>query len=157
MERLNRTWLEHVGLSQRAASAADIQSATDQAWQDRLFNLPSRNKHCLGQSPAHAFPELFANQRSFHPDEEADLFDLHRVHAYLATWQWQRKVDKTGCISLHDTNRFVSKAYYGQIVKVHFDALAHHFIASAMDGTQLNSFTLPSVSTDYIVGTGSTL
>lgn len=157
VERLNRTWLEHVGLSQRSASSADIQSATDQAWQDRLFNLPSYNKHCAGQPPALVFPELLANQRTYHPDEEAHLFDLQRVHDYLATWQWQRKVDITGSISLHNTNRFVGKVYYGQIVKVHFDAQAHHFIASAMDDTQLTTFKLPSISAEFIMGTGSSV
>ena len=157
VERLNRTWLEHVGLSHTSASPADIQQATNQAWEDRLFHLPSHNKHCDGLPPALVFPDLFVNQRTYDPDEECALFDLQRVYDYLATWHWQRKVDITGSISLHNTNRFVNKAYYGQIVNVRFDAQAHHFIVSAMDGTQLKTFILPSITTEYITGTGSTV
>ena len=157
VERLNRTWMEQVGLSQSTRSAPDIQAATDKAWHDRLFHLPSHNKHCQGQAPVKRFPELLANQRYYHPDDERHLFALNRVHTYLAQWQWQRKVDQTGCISLNDFNRFVSRDHCGQVVKVRFDAEAQHFAASAIDGRQLKCFTLPSINADYIMGTGSYL
>ena len=155
VERLNLTWLTHVGLCRQLASAEDIQLATDKAWHDRLFHLPSYNKYCQGVAPAHRFPELFGNQRTYQHDDEAALFDMNRVYAYLAQWRWQRKVDKTGCISLNDTNRFVSRIHCGQIVKVHFDAQTHEFVASAVDGTELKRFTIPSICKEFILGTGS--
>lgn len=155
VERLNRTWLEHVGFSLTNASVTAIQAATDKAWHDRLFNLPSNNKYCQGQTPAKSFPELFEKVRPYHPDEEATLFDMNHVYLYLAQWQWQRKVDKTGCISLNDYNRLVSKAHCEQIVKVRFDAEALQFVASTIDGLELKRFTIPSINTEYIRGTGS--
>lgn len=155
IERLNRTWLEHVGFSLTTASVTDIQHATDLAWHDRLYHLPSRNKHCQGQTPAQTFPTLFSNPMPFSPDEERSLFDLTRVHAYLAQWQWRRKVDHTGCISMHDNNRLVSRLHRRQIVKVHFDLTDLHFVATAVDGQFLKRFTIPGIDADYIIGTGS--
>ena len=155
IERLNRTWLEHVGFSLKTATTVTVQAVTDKAWQDRLFNLPSYNKHCQGQAPAKKFPELFENNRLYHPDQEADLFDMNRVYKYLTQWQWQRKVDKAGCISLNDYNRLISRDHCEQIVKVRFDAETTQFVASTIDGVELKRFTLPSINTEYIRGTGS--
>ena len=157
VERLNRTWLEHVAFSLTSASTATIQAATDQAWHDRLFHLPSRNKHCHGQAPAQTFPSLFNNDRIYDTDLEASLFDMDRVYAYLAQWQWQRKVDVTGCISLNNRNRLVGKAFAGQLVKVHFDLATKQFVATSLDQIELRRFTLPTIQAPHIRGTGSLL
>lgn len=157
VERLNLTWCHHVGTSRLTRSAAQLQLATDLAWLDRLFHLPSHNKQCLGQPPASRFPELFANPRPYYPHREADSFDIRLVHAYLATWQWQRKVDATGCISLSDTNRLVSKSLRGQIVRLHFDPDTALFVASTLDRQPVKRFNLPAIDPDWIMGTGSLL
>ena len=157
IERLNRTWLEQVGLGATTASALEVQDRTDKAWRDRLFYLPSRNKHCQNQPPATRFPELFANPRPYSSEQEGALFEMQRVYDYLAQWQWQRKVDQVGCISLNSYSRSVSRKHAGQVVKVRFDATQHHFIASAIDGTELKRFTIPSICPDFIRGTGSWL
>lgn len=157
VERLNRTWLEHVGLTRQPASASQLQLATDQAWHDRLYHLPSSSQRCLGNPPALQFPDLFDNPRSYHPDCEAELFEMDKVFHYLSQWQWRRKVDVTGSISLNRVNRLVSKSHCGQIVNVRFCAESHLFVASAMDGTDLGSFSIPSIDSDFICGTGMRL
>lgn len=155
VERTNRTWMDHVGRGARVASHAQLQRQSDEAWHDRRHYLPSRNRHCNGRPPAVVFPELVHTGRPYHPAQEATLFSMPRVYRYLAQWEWQRKVDKSGCISMADYNRLISKQHKGQIVKVRFDAAQAHFIARDVAGTKLASFTLPVIDADYIRGTGS--
>lgn len=157
VERMNRTWLDHVGRDAQVDSHAELEFQSEEAWHDRRHYLPSRNRHCKGRPPAVAFPELVHTGRPYHPAQEATLFSISRVYRYLAEWEWQRKVDKSGYISMADYNRFVSKQHRGQIVKVRFDADQAHFVARDVAAIELASFTLPVIDADYIMGTGSQL
>lgn len=154
VERGNRTWNEHVGLSVREKTMSDVQALTDQAWQDRREHLPSRNPQCDGQPPLVAHPELAIPQRPYVPEHEEELFDMQRVYNYLSQWEWERTVSTDGYISLADINRRVSKNHAGQVVKVHFDKDQAVFIARSVDGTELCKFTLPVISREYILGQG---
>lgn len=151
IERLNRTWLEHVALGAKGCTSAEIQAQTDQAWTDRRECLPSRNPACAGQPPLLAYPELAVPRRPYSPEQEPQLFQMARVYDYLGQWQWQRKVDSTGSISVADFNRRVSLDHVGQIVKVRFDPVLRQFTAYAVDGTFLNSFTVPVISKSFIL------
>jgi len=152
IERGNRTWYEHVGLGAKCQELAELQTLTDCDLQDRRERLPSRNPNCAHQPPLKAHPELAQPRRPFDPHSEATLFDMQRVYTYLSQWEWQRKVDHTGCISLADINRQVSLNHIGQVVKVHFDATTTEFVACTMDGEELRRFTLPIISAEYILG-----
>lgn len=154
VERLCRTWNDHVGHGRLLRTKQELQAETDQAWYDRRRHLPSRNPHCAGKPPLVAFPHLIQSKRPFSPQLEAALFDMNRVFAYLSQWQWKRKVDQTGAISLADFNRLVSKKHVGQIVKVRFDSEAQLFLAYDVNGTWLRSFTIPIISKEYILGDG---
>jgi transposase InsO family protein len=152
IERLNRTWNQHVYRGQETLDPQALQQATDQAWQDRRQALPSNNRHCRRRPPLVAFPELLTAERPFHPDLETKVFEMERVYAYLSEWQWERKVDKTGSISVADFNRLVSRDHYRQIVKVRFDPQEKVFRAAAVDEHPLATFTLPIIAPDYILG-----
>ncbi len=154
IERSNRTWNEHVYLGSEKATAQELQQLADQAWQDRREALPSRNPQCRGQPPLVAHPELRQPRRSYTIKREVDIFNIQRVYTYLSQWEWERKVDTTGCISLADSNRRVSKDHIGQIVKVRFDSQTTSFVARAVDGSVLKRFTLPVISKEYILGQG---
>ena len=62
--------------------------------------LPSRAEGCGGLPPIAAHPELLQPRRPFQSEHELASFDLKRVDAYLAALTWQRKVGKTGQITL---------------------------------------------------------
>lgn len=155
IERSNRTWMDHVGRGAEVNSLAELQCRSDEASHDRRHYLPSRNTHCQGLPPAVAFPELVHTGRPYRPEQEADLFSMMWVYEYLAEWEWQRKVDNSGYISMADHNRFVSKQHRGQIVKVRFDSIDARFVAHDVAGVKLASFTLPVIDPDYIRGPGS--
>ena len=154
VERLGRTWNDHVGSGIGLRTQGDLQAETDQAWSDRRQRLPSRNPNCNGKPPAIALPHLVHPKRPFSPALEDSLFLMHRVFDYLSQWEWKRKVDQAGAISMADYNRLVSKKHVGQIVKVHFDKEAQLFAAHDVNGSFLHSFALPVISKDYILGYG---
>ena len=64
------------------------------------FELPSRAKACNGRPPAKAYPELLSAPRPYLLEQELALFDMKRIDAYLALFQWRRKVSKNGTIQL---------------------------------------------------------
>lgn len=156
VERRNRIWNEHVCLGAKCQRLEQLQALTDQAWRDRRELLPSRNPNCAGQPPLMAHPELAQPRRPYQSDQEQTLFDMGRVYTYLSQWEWQRKVDCLGSISLADFTRRVSTQHVAQIVKVRFDLATHEFVASTVDGTELRRFTLPIILADYIMGYGTT-
>lgn len=154
VERLCRTWNDHVGQGIGLRTKDDLQAQTDQAWSDRRGHLPSRNPHCAGKPPLVALPHLAWPKRIFAPELEASLFDMKRVFEYLSQWEWKRKVDQTGAVSMADYNRLVSKKHVGQIVKVRFDKDTQMFSAFDVKGTFLHAFTLPIISEEFILGQG---
>lgn len=154
VERGNRTWNEHVYLGNEQATSQELEQFTDQAWHDRREFLPSRNPHCHGQAPMVAHPELRHFRHPYTREQEAELFDMQRIYSYLSQWEWERKVDTTGCISVANFNRRVSNDHVGQVVKVRFDPEIKLFIVRAADGSELRRFTLPIISKEHILGPG---
>lgn len=154
IERCGRTWREHVALGLRANSIAEVQTATNLAWQDRREYLPSRNPQCQGQAPLQAHPELLVPRRAYSHDTEPQVFDICRVFSYLGKWTWERKVDTWGSISVAHHNFTTHKDYIGQVVKVRFDVANRVFVASSVEGVELRRFTLPEITPDYIRGIG---
>jgi hypothetical protein len=155
VERLCRTWNDHVGSGTGLRTKAELQAQTDQAWSDRLWHLPSRNPHCAGEPPLVALPQLAQPKHIYSPELERSLFVMERVYDYLSQWEWKRKVDVTGSVSMADYNRLVSKEHVGQIVKVRFDKELQVFSAYDVNGTFLRSFIVPVVSEEYILGPGT--
>ncbi len=159
VERQNRVWNEHVFLGSTLAcctSIAQVQAVTETALRDRREVLPSRNGSCAGQAPLVAHPRLAIPRRAYSRAQEASLFEIERVWAYLGQWQWQRKVDSNGSISMADVNRHVSRDHVGQLVKVHFDVESREFVALSVEGEELRRFTLPVISAASIMNQGGT-
>lgn len=130
VERSHRTWRGDVLVGGCFTNLEVLQESSDQALKDRRLYLPSRHRGCHGQPPARAYPELLKVRRPYRVEQERDLFDLRRVDAYLAQWEWQRQVDETGKISLANRNHRVGRRYRGQVVKVRFDPETREFVCS---------------------------
>lgn len=154
IERAHRTWRSDVIDGVPYATLLDVQAASDQALEDRRCSLPTRHPACHGQPPMVAFPTLRQPRRSYQPAQEATLFDLQRVDAYLAQWEWRRLVDSTGKISLANHNKVVDRRYASQIVKVRFDPSTRQFVCATLSGDIVARLTLDEVGQDYILDTG---
>ena len=53
-----------------------------------------------GQAPLQAYPEAAHSGRSYRPEWEAEMLDLARVFAYLATCRWFRRIRANGRLDL---------------------------------------------------------
>jgi transposase InsO family protein len=151
IERCNRTWREHVYEGNQHLNEEELQAFTDQAWQNRREVLPSHNHHCQGKPPFIAYPELTHSGRYYSLEQEEELFDMQRVYDYLSQWEWQRTVNSSGCIYLAKVSQSVGRQFAKQIVKIHFDSKDTKFVASAVDGTELRRFTIPTISKSFIL------
>jgi hypothetical protein len=58
-----------------------------------------------GRSRMEAFPQLAVPRRAYRPADEEAMWDLSRVHAFLARGCWRRRVDCNGRISIYAENR----------------------------------------------------
>jgi len=114
VERNHQTWYAQVLDGPAYPSLDAIQAATEQVFADRRERLPSRHPGCGGRPFLVAFPALQTPRRAYRTADEAQLFDLARVDAYLADWMWRRTVDSTGQISLADRNYHVGSAIVGR-------------------------------------------
>jgi len=157
VERNHQTWKAHVVVAQSYADVAALQAAADAAFTDRIDALPTRNPRCGGLPPSVAFPQLRTPRRPYDPTQEATLFDLTRVDAYLAGWRWQRTVDSAGKISLADRNYRVGTAYAGQVVQVQYDPTERVCVGRLADGTEVLRQAIPEFAGDWICGVHLTL
>jgi len=154
VERSHRTWQGDVMTGRRFPDLTILQVESDQALEDRRLYLRSRHRGCHGMPPAVAYPELLAPRRAYHPEAERELFDLGRVDAYLVQWEWRRRADVTGKISLANRNLLVGRHYRGQVVKVRFDANTRQFVCLSAAQEEIARLQLVEVSLDHILGEG---
>lgn len=107
-----------------------LQAMLDQTVENLAFVIPSRAEGCAGRTPLEAHPEFLEPRRTYSTERELALFDLRRVDAFLSTFTWERKVNKTGQISLGGQNErySVGRNYAGQRVRVRFDPVDRHFV-----------------------------
>lgn len=153
VERNHWTWEQHVLLEQHYQGLEEVQEETTRSFADRREHLPSRHRGCHGRPFAAAFPALHEPRRRYVPEEEAMLFDLKRVDAYLSQWEWRRTVDFMGKISLAGRRHYVGKSYRRQMVKILFDPDHREMVCRLADDTEIARLTMNEFSQDYILGT----
>jgi transposase InsO family protein len=152
VERNHQTWYAHVLDGVAYPSLEALQTATEQAFADRREHLPTRHPGCAGRPFLVAFPALQTARRPYCAAEEAQLFDLERVDAYLAEWRWRRTVDSRGQISLANHNYRVGSTYQGQSISVQFDPTSRMFVGQQADSQEVRRWSVPDVEPGYIRG-----
>lgn len=130
VERCHRTINEYAIIGNEDSDLAGLQAILDEAVEELCFLLPSRAEGCQGLPPIQAHPELLQPRHTFQPEHELALFDLRAMDAYLAKFTWQRKVGKTGQITLSGAHEYysVGRAYARQQVLVRFDPVDRHYV-----------------------------
>jgi len=130
VERCHRTVNDYAVVGNEDADMIHLQHILDEAVYELAFELSSRAEGCGGATPVVAHPELLQPRRPFQPEHELALFDLDRVDAYLATFTWERKVSKTGQITLGGRHQYysVGRTYARRQVLVRFDPADRHFV-----------------------------
>jgi transposase len=130
VERCNRTINDYAIIGNEDVNLEQLQKILDQAVYELNFELTSRAKGCAGQIPILAHPELLQPRHLFQAEHELSIFDLNRVDAFLSTFSWERKVGKTGQITLGGRHQAysVGRSYARRQVLVHFDPSDRHFV-----------------------------
>jgi len=77
-----------------------LQQALDQERCMYNHQFPCRASDCDGLPPLQAHPALLSPRRPYRPEWEAVLFDLQRVYDFLATFSFERKVNRNGQVTL---------------------------------------------------------
>lgn len=156
VERCHRTINDYAIVGNEDADIFQLQHILDQAVHELNFELPSRAQGCNGLPPTVAHPELLQPRRAFQPQHELTLFDLQRVDAYLATFTWERKVSKSGQVTIGGRHQHyqVGRAHARQQVLVHFDPSDRHFVFHRLDDPDTEVKRCPARGLDITDLTG---
>jgi len=140
VERCHRTINDYAIVGNEHLPVGKLQSILDEAVEDWIHHLPSQAEGCAGRTPAEAHPELFQKRRPFSAERELADFRLERVDAFLTTFTWSRKVNKTGqiCLGGHHQYYSVGRAYARKDVWVRFDPSDRCFVFHLPDPTRKN-------------------
>jgi hypothetical protein len=99
-----------------------FQQALDREPHTYNHQFPSRASDCDGRSPLKAHPALLSPRRPYPPDWEVRLFDLQRVYDFLATFTFERKVNRNGQVTLKGHPYTVGLAHQEKSIRVRLDA-----------------------------------
>lgn len=107
---------------------ASFQQALDK--ERHMYNeeFPSRASNCDGLSPVQAHPELLHPRRPYRVEQEAILFDMQRVYHYLASFTFERKVNRNGQVTLKGHHYTVGLTHKEKHILVRLDELTQKWI-----------------------------
>jgi hypothetical protein len=92
-----------------------------------------------GRSRLEAYPELQHSGRPYSRAWEREHWSLDRVLGGLAEYVVPRKVDKSGTVSLYNSNHYVGKLHVGKLIYVLLDPQRCEWIFADDKGLQLRA------------------
>jgi transposase InsO family protein len=135
IERFNRTYSSLVLRDGPFRDLKELQERSTQTIRFLNESYPSRAGSCDGRAPLQAHPTAAKPRRPYTPDDEARLFDLSRVDAYLARFRWQRRADCLGKVSVGNRDYYLGRAHRRRVFDVTFDPTDRHFVFQTPDRT----------------------
>lgn len=133
-----------------------LQQALDQ--ERCLYNhqFPSRASDCGGLPPLQAHPALLLPRRPYQPEWESVLFDLQRVHDFLARFTFERKVNRNGQVTLKGHHYTVGLVHREKNIQVRLDPQTREwtFLQPDSEGQEQELGRRPLVGIDFQTLTG---
>jgi hypothetical protein len=105
-----------------------------------------------GQSRLAAFPALATPRRAYQMEHEDAMWCLARVDWFLAQGLWQRRVGRSGQISLYNRDYWVGKRQVGQDVSVQFDPTDRQWVICDHRGQELRRHAAEQLTRERIIG-----
>jgi hypothetical protein len=131
------------------------QCATPAALQRRLDEADARQRERYpyrdGPSRLAVFPELRASGRCYSQTWEQRHWELGLAAEYLAGFVVERRVDKSGRVSLYSRNVYVSRSLAGQAVWVRYDPEGQRWVCSDRDNRLLAYAAAAEISRERIM------
>lgn len=111
-----------------------------------------RNRYPVHHQQARTilYPSLFTNPRTYDPAAADTSWQIDRVYAYLADYVFERRVGKTGQISLFSSTYHVGAVYRSQTVYVQLDAHHAAWIIRDEQGRELKRHPTQEINRDTI-------
>jgi hypothetical protein len=125
------------------------QAAKVLAWVGRIQR--SEYPAIRGQTRMEVFPQLGTPRRVYRRVQEPGLWNLSRVHAFLAEGCWRRHADGNGAISIYGHGRAVGRPLARQELVVRFDARSWCWSVSNQNGDLVKQFPANELTRDRII------
>lgn len=92
---------------------------------------------CDQQSRIAAYPALLSQPRPYDPAADAEAWSAEAMYAYLARFQFQRKVEVNGRITLLSRSYSLGRAYRRRTVNLQMDAACREWVVTDEYGHEL--------------------
>lgn len=118
--------------------------------------FPARASDCQQEPPLKTHPALLTPRRIYRPEWETVLFDMQRVFDYLATFIFERKVNRNGQVTLKGLHYTVGLSHAGKDIQVRLDPRSQEWLFLEMDaqGAPREIRRQPLVGIDFTTLTG---
>lgn len=117
------------------ATAEELEERLREMDQIQRAEYPS----VAGCSRLEAFPELKHSERHYSRKWERAHWSLEKVLTSLSEYAVPRKVDKSGTVSLYNSNHYVGKLHVGKLIYVTLDPQRCEWIFADDKGQQLRA------------------
>jgi transposase len=135
---------------------AHLQQALDHERSVYNRQFPARASDCHGSPPLEAHPALLKPHRSFVAEQEALAFELQRVFDYLATFTFDRKVNRNGQVTLKGHHYTVGLAHKEKFIQVRLDPQSQQWCFLERDDQglehELNRWPLIGITFETLTG-----
>jgi hypothetical protein len=105
-----------------------------------------------GHAPLQAYPQAGHSGRFYRPEWEADMLDLARVFAYLATCRWFRRIRANGRLDLGGYDYYLGTHLRNQMLEVHFDATQSCFLGQLVGSESILTFAPRGLTKTDLMG-----
>ena len=149
-ERSHQTWARQVLEGQSFSCWQVLHDALLRRRDFMNLHLPCAP---LGELPplvAHA--EALTPCRLYRPEQEAQLVDLARVHAYLSQGRWFRRVSRSGNTGLGGYSYNLGKACASQEAEITFDPTDRHLVFRSEDGSTTKRLPIRGITPLALMG-----
>jgi len=149
---------------ERTHQTMTLQALLGQRWPDQTAlwaGLDARramlNQHIpssvlQGRAPLQAYPEAAHSGRFYRPQWEAEMLDLDRVFAYLATCRWFRRIRANGRLDLGGYDYYLGTSLRNQMLEVHFDATQSCFLGQPAGSESILTFAPQGLTKTDLMG-----
>jgi hypothetical protein len=126
-----------------------LQAARVLAWVGRI----QREEYpaICGRTRLEVFPQLGTPRRGYQPTHEGRMWDLSRVHAFLARGSWTRHADRNGRIAIYGHCRAVGRAWAHQDVVLRFEGSSWSWVVSDPAGEMVKHLPAKELTRERIL------
>jgi transposase InsO family protein len=150
IERTHQTMTQQALLGQRWPDQTALWAGLDARRSMLNQHIPSGVFQ--GQAPLQAYPEAAHSGRFYRPQWEAEMLDLARVFAYLATCRWFRRIRANGRLDLGGYDYYLGTSLRNQMLELHFDAIQGCFLGQPAGSESILTFTPQGLAKADLMG-----